>query len=270
MRTQPTIHAIRAVNASVPVKFFEADLSILSSVRQAAHAILADKSIPVIDVIVNNAAVMACPFELTAEGNEMQLAAGYLGHFVLTNRLMPKLQASTTQPRVINLSSTSNKAGGIRWADPNFSEAGAYKPFSAYAQTKTANILFSVALNQRYHGQGDGFRSFALHPGSISTNLQKFMTSELREEAIQQVFGTSVPDHSLTRKTLQQGCSTTLRAALDPTLDIQGEGGNGGVFLSDCQPTIDPDCIAPWALDAASAQRFWAWSEGLVGEKFSQ
>ncbi len=208
---------------------------------------------------------MACPFELTADGHELQLAAGHLGHFVLTNRILPKVLAAKS-PRIVNVSSSGNKVEGIRWTDPQFTEPGSYQPFDAYGQVKTANILFSVALNQRYH-KTKGLKAFALHPGSITTELQKFLTPELIATAVKKVYG-DIPMNKLPpRKTLQQGCSTQIRAAIDPTLEIGGDG-NEGVFLTDCEQSSAEHTLAPRSVNADDARRLWPWTEELVGEKF--
>lgn len=258
-KIQPTINAIHAINPSIAVKFVSADLTSPKSVRQAANEILNDSSITHIDVLINNAAVMASPYELTADGFELQFATAHLGHFVLTNHLLPKLKVSTGQTRVINVSSKGSILGGIRWDDPNYVKGpDEYNAWTAYGQAKTANVLFTLALNKRLLSK-TGIRSYALHPGGIYTNLVRYMNDELWEEAKQRVWkGGEVPF-----KTLQQGCATTLRAALDPALEKEE-----GVFLSDCQLTNDSEIVAPWALDEGNAERLWGLSEELVGEKF--
>ncbi|KAK0722111.1 hypothetical protein B0T26DRAFT_749562 [Lasiosphaeria miniovina] len=262
-RIQPVIDAVRALNTSVQVKFVLVDLASLDSVREAADTILADASIPHIDVVINNAALMACPFELSKDGLEMQLAAGFLGHFVLTNRLLPKILAAPPGARIVNVSSIGNRAGGIRWDDPNFTAEtpDKYDTWAAYGQAKTACVLYSIELNRRLSKSTPGVRSYSLNPGAVGTNLGRTLTPELIRIATIRIMGRE--DYMPAFKTLQQGCATTLRAALDPTLEAED-----GVYLNDCQLTTDPAWIAPWALDAAAAPRLWALAEGLVGEKF--
>ncbi|KAK3688393.1 hypothetical protein B0T22DRAFT_152309 [Podospora appendiculata] len=256
-RIRPTIDAIRNINAAIQVKLVVADLASMASVREAAQKILDDASIPHIDVQINNAAIMACPYSLTKDGFELQLAAGHLGHFVLTNHILPKL--SKPGARIINVSSMGNLASGIRWDDPNFTKGSEYNEWDAYGQTKTANVLFSIELNRRLASKGIG--SFALHPGSFSSGLQKFLTEQLVQQAWDKIIGADGVKPS--PKSLQQACATTLRAALDPALE-----GEEGVWLADCQLTTDPTTVAPWALNARGARRLWALSEDLVGEKF--
>jgi NAD(P)-dependent dehydrogenase (short-subunit alcohol dehydrogenase family) len=247
------------------------DLSLLSSVRAAAAAILVDPDIPRIDVVINNAAIMACPSQRTPEGFGMQFASGYLGHVLLTNALMPKILAGggTEHPghgRIVNVSSSGNRISTVRWEDPNWTEEGAYDPWDAYGQTKTANILFTVALNKRLAERGyppERVRAYALHPGSVSTNLQAHMVSpEMVASALEKTFH-GEPNPIRRRKTLQQGCATTLRAALDPTLTREE-----GMWLVDCEISTDPTWLQSWSVDEGDAERLWKLSEELVGEKF--
>lgn len=262
-KIQPTIDAVHAVNPSIAVKFVAADLTSANSVREAAREILNDASITHIDVLINNAAVMACPYELTVDGFELQFATAHLGHFVLTNHILPKLRASAGagKTRIINLSSLGNTLGGIRWDDPSYTKRPEeYRAWEAYGQAKTANVLFTLALNKRLLASKTGIRSYALHPGGIYTPLLRYMNDELMEELKQRLGMTQ----EFPFKTLQAGCATTLRAALDPELEKQEDG----VFLSDCQFTKDPVIVAPWALDEEDAERLWRLSEELVGEKF--
>ncbi|OIW28408.1 NAD(P)-binding protein [Coniochaeta ligniaria NRRL 30616] len=267
-RAQPVLDAIASASPSTLIKFIEVDLSLLSSVRAAAATILSDPEIPHIDVVINNAAIMASPFQRTAEGFEMQFASGHLGHFVLTNSLMPKILAGTAPVRIVNVSSVGNRICTVRWADPNWTEEGAYDPWDAYGQTKTANVLFTVALNKRLAAKGypaDKIKAYALHPGSIATNLQVHVVqagAESMAAAIEKTFH-GEPNPIPGVKTLQQGCATTLRAALDPGLTEQE-----GVWLVDAEISTDPTWIESWSLDEGDAERLWKLSEELVGERF--
>ncbi|KAL8366223.1 hypothetical protein RB595_004812 [Gaeumannomyces hyphopodioides] len=261
-RVQTVIEAIRAVDASVPVKFVQVDLSSLASVRAAAKAILADHDVPRIDVLINNAGIMAAPFSLSVDGIESQFAAGHVGHFLLTNLLMPKLRAAEGETRVVNVSSLANRMGPVRFDDPNFTEPGSYTPFGAYGQVKRANVLFTVALNERLaNGGGGGIRAYSLHPGSIPTNLQAHTNPEMLAEARETL---KEFERQLSMiKTTQQGCSTHLRAALDPDLPKED-----GVYLSDCVLTTDPSELDQASLVPGDAEKLWTLSEKLVGQEF--
>ncbi|OTB06413.1 hypothetical protein M426DRAFT_20867 [Hypoxylon sp. CI-4A] len=269
-KAQATIDEIKKVDATVKTKFVEADLASLKSVRKAAQTILDDPEITKIDVVINNAAVMATPFHLTEDNLELQLQANHLGHFVLTNRILPKVFTAGPGARLVLLTSSGHRVTGVRFEDPNFTTPGSYTEFDSYGQSKTAIILYAVALNKRLASRG--IYAFAVHPGSIQTNLQdhvkKMDQKELIEkidESAQKVFGMSIAEYRKFSpyKTLQQGCSTTLRAALDPNL-VKEEG----VYLQDTNLTTDPKAIKEWATDPELAEKLWKLSEELVGEKF--
>ena len=172
---------------------------------------------------------------------------------------MPKILAAGPNARVINVSSWGHLASDIRYSDLSFNGGKDYSEFQAYGQSKTANVLLSVGLNEKLAGRG--VKSFALHPGSILSNLQKYVTPKMMQEAV--VFMKEMEMEMPERKNLQQGCSTTLRAALDPSL-----GTEGSVFLDNCQLTTDPRQVRAYALDKENALKLWAMSEEMVGQKF--
>jgi NAD(P)-dependent dehydrogenase (short-subunit alcohol dehydrogenase family) len=258
-KIQPTIDSIHAINPSIRTPFIQIKLDSLTSVRAAAAQILADSAIPHVDVVVNNAAIMACPYAVTEDGFEMQFATNHLAHFLLTNLLMPKILLGACK-RIVNVSSSAHLRSGVRFDDIGFSNGAAYHMWEAYAQAKTANILFSVSLNQRLGKEGVG--SFALHPGSIASGLQKYLTEEMRQEALDDMKARGYPIPTM-RKTLQQGCATTLRAALDPGLKTEGS-----VYLVDCQIAEPGSALKAEALEPLSAKRLWSISEEIVGQKF--
>lgn len=259
-KIQPTIDLIHATNPDILTPFIQINLDSLKSVRAATAQILADTSTPHIDVVINNAAIMACPYAVTEDGFETQFATNHLSHFLLTNLLMPKILLGANK-RIVNVSSWGHVRSGVRFGDVNFSNGDAYQAWEAYGQAKTANILFSVGLNLKL-GKEQGVKSFALHPGSIRSGLQKYTTSEIIEDAINDMKskGYEIPK----MKSLQQGCATTLRAALDPGLGIEGSS----VYLADCQIAEPGMAVMEWALDLGNARRLWSLSEEMVGEKF--
>ncbi|KAK1755930.1 hypothetical protein QBC47DRAFT_460854 [Echria macrotheca] len=257
-RIDPVIASIAAINPSVTVKFVPVDLSSLASTRAAAATILADASIPHIDVLINNAAVMACPLTRTTDGFELQLAAAHIGHFLLTNLLLSKISVSGGA-RIVTVSSVANTYSDIRLDDPNYVlRPDEYSEFGAYGQAKTANVLFTTELRRRLAGRG--ITAYSLHPGGVASNLGQYMTPEVKAQAMKKVAESGKP---LRHKNLQQGCSTTLRAALDASLD-----GHDGFYLNDCQVTSDKEWLAPWAVDEENARKCWEMTEELVGEKF--
>jgi len=260
-KIQPTIDTILSISPSTIVKFVPINLDSFSSIRAAGRQILEDDEIRNIDIIINNAAIMVCPFKKSEDGYESQFATNYLSHFLLTNLLIPKLLVSES-PRVVNVSSWAHMMSNIRFDDINFDDGKDYDTWKAYGQSKTANILFSVGLNLR------GVKSFSLHPGSITSQLQQYMTEEIRNAGVKILEASNQSISTIVRKTLQQGCATTLRAALDPALDVVVKDGKKSCYLVDCQ-IVNGDSVAEFALDKENANRLWEISEKMVGEKFS-
>ncbi|KAI0913238.1 putative retinol dehydrogenase 12 [Ustulina deusta] len=268
-KAQPTIDAIKDANSNIKVKFVEAELSSLKSVRAAAQAILSDPEVTKIDVVINNAAVMASPQMQTEDGLDYQFGINHLSQFVLTNKLMPKILAAGPGTRIVNVSSSGHRFTGVRFHDPNFTEPGSYKEFASYGQAKTANILYAVELNKRLASRG--VHAYAPTPGSVTTNLQTYVNAlgakavELFEEAAWIVNGISIAETRARYppKTLQQGSASLIRAAIDP--DLVNEEG---VFIDDANLTTDPKDIKSWATDPELAEKCWSLSEELVGEKF--
>jgi NAD(P)-dependent dehydrogenase (short-subunit alcohol dehydrogenase family) len=255
---RPT-HAKEMLGGVERVTVDELDLGDLESVRRFADRMLADGH--GIDILINNAAIMACPETRVGPGWEAQFATNHLGHFALTNRLWPLLSADGGA-RVVALSSTGHKLSPIRFDDLQF--ATGYDKWQAYGQAKTANSLFAVQLDAL--AQGAGVRAFAAHPGGIMTPLQRHLS---REEMM--AFGWIDDQGNADErfKTPAQGAATSTWAATAPAL-----GGVGGVYCENCDiaaPTV-PDSpsariqgVDPHAIDPAAAQRLWAVSAELTG-----
>ncbi|MET7301545.1 SDR family NAD(P)-dependent oxidoreductase [Embleya sp. NPDC005575] len=243
----------RAAVADLPekVEYAVLDLTSLASIRAAAAELR--ERFPRLDVLVNNAGVMATPFARTADGFELQFGTNHVGHFLWTNLLVPTLVPGA---RVVNLSSAGHVASGIRWADPNYESAPEdYHPWQAYGASKTANLLFTVELDRRLRGRG--VRSLAVHPGMVATNLGRHMTRDAGRDLQRKVTAANMPPI----KQVASGAATQVWAAVGSELaDV------GGVYLADCAITTEH---APWALDEADAARLWTLSEGLVGEDFA-
>lgn len=206
-KCQSTANSVQAINSSIKVKVVQAELSSLRSVRKAARAILNDNSIPTIDAIINNAGIMAIPLARNENDYEMQFAANHLGHFLLANLLIPKLAPRTG--RVVSVSSSGNIYCGVNWDDIYFRNEGSYKPMRGYSQSKTANILFSVAQKKR------GVRSYAVHPGSIQTSLSRHIDLDMAEDITRTIWGMSLheamesPEHTRSKR-----CSRAVRRRL--------------------------------------------------------
>jgi NAD(P)-dependent dehydrogenase (short-subunit alcohol dehydrogenase family) len=248
------------VLAGVPrVEVDELDLADLDSVQAFAGRFL--DSGRALDILINNAAVMACPETRVGPGWEAQFATNHLGHFALANRLWPALAAGGGA-RVVALSSTGHKVSAIRFDDLQFEQG--YDKWRAYGQAKTANSLFAVQLDAL--GRDAGVRAFAAHPGGIMTPLQRHLT---REEMVASGWIDAEGNLDPRFKTPEQGASTSTWAATSPRLD-----GIGGVYCEDCDiaaPTVvgAPDArirgVDAHAIDPDDAARLWAVSGELTG-----
>ncbi|SEW13614.1 oxidoreductase [Luteibacter sp. 329MFSha] len=224
-------------------------------------------------ILINGAGIMAPPLTRDRRGYEMQFATNHLGHFQLTARLWPAL-ARARGARVVSVSSRGHRFAAVDFDDPHF-ERRAYDPWVAYGQSKTANVLFAVALDTR--GRDHGVRAFALHPGAIVTDLARHMSQDdLRARGAIDDEGRPVVDLARGLKSVQQGASTSVWTATSPRLD-----GMGGVYcedndispiLTDADATIgnlsEDVGVRPWAIDPDSAERLWTLSEALTGVTF--
>lgn len=235
------------------------DLADLDQVRGAAAALLRDW--PRIHLLINNAGVMACPLGRTRQGFEMQLGTNHVGHFLLTVLLAPALLAAAAPgaaARVVNLSSAGHRMGGLQFEDPNYRERD-YDKWEAYGQSKTANVLFTVALDARLRDQG--VRAFAVHPGAINTELGRHMNADDR-----QVMMRNLPEGTrLKFKTVPQGAATSVWAAIASDLE-----GCGGLYLEDCHVASaaapgDFEGVQAYATDPLAAERLWSLSVEWTG-----
>ena len=248
------------------------DLADLTSVRAFATDFLGDHDH--IDLLLNTAGVMVCPYGTTADGFEMQIGTNHIGHFLLTGLLAPALVAAPGA-RVVALSSGAHGISDIDYDDPMF-ERREYKPWDAYGQSKTANALFAFELDRRLRDKG--VNAFAVHPGMIMTELGRHMTPEIMTQMTERVRDDAEPDEAespdehkapaMTFKPLEAGAATQVWAGTAP-----GLADHGGAYLGDCQLGIEGGDmrgrgVEPHARDPESAARLWAVSEGWVGQSF--
>jgi NAD(P)-dependent dehydrogenase (short-subunit alcohol dehydrogenase family) len=228
-------------------------------------------------ILVSSAGVMATPLRRDARGYESQFATNHLGHFQLAARLWPALRRAGGA-RVVSVSSWGHHFSPVVFSDPNF-ERREYDRWSAYGQSKTANILFALAVDER--GEAGGVRAFSLHPGNIpSTDLGRYLSFEdLRGFGVVDEHGNPIADPARGTKTIEQGASTSVWCATSPRLD-----GIGGVYCEDCDvarlgradDAVDPTTdaiyqlreqsrgVMPYAVDPAAADRLWDLSERLT------
>jgi NAD(P)-dependent dehydrogenase (short-subunit alcohol dehydrogenase family) len=218
-------------------------------------------------ILINCAGVMAAPFARDARGNESQFSTNHLGHFRLAARLWPAL-VKAKGARVVAVSSRGHKGAAVDLADPNF-ERRDYNPGTAYAQSKTANILFALELDRR--GAAEDVRAFSAHPGAILTDLMRHMSPEnLRGYGFVDEADRPVLDPSQGKKTPEQGAATIVWCAVSPQLD-----GMGGVYCEDCEvAAIGGESrweggVRDFARDPETARKLWTISERLAGVEFS-
>ncbi|KAL5379791.1 hypothetical protein DPSP01_008261 [Paraphaeosphaeria sporulosa] len=276
-----SLTSLRPNYPSVTFKPLLVDLSSQASVRTAAATVQSWADTPALDIVINNAGIMNLPTRtLSTDGIEMHFATNHIGHFLLTNLLMPKILASAA-PRIVNVSSVGTFVSPVRFSDLNWDTRHAdipelekpnvgmlaaaklpvtddttYIPFGAYGVSKTANILFSVGLNKKVGGKG--VKSFALHPGEIMTELHRSTDPVWLAKALEGRKKAGLKGN----KSVEEGAATSVVAAVDSGLGGEGEG----VFLEDCQISVK---VPAYAVDEKEAERLWEVSEALVGENFA-
>ncbi|WP_127112162.1 oxidoreductase [Shimia sediminis] len=239
------------------------DLGDMASVQGFAGSMVSELS--QLDLLINNAGIMACPKARVGPGWESQFGVNHMGHFALTKALMPLLSA-TEGARVISLSSTGHKISDILWNDIQYDNTD-YDKWQAYGQAKTANALFANALSRRLKDTGG--LAFSVHPGGIFTPLQRHLPKE-EMIALGWLDASGEPSELAKQgfKTPEQGCSTTLWAATSSKLS-----GKAGVYCEDCDIAAPTDPESPTArffgvnahaCDDESAERLWNISEGLL------
>lgn len=253
------VAAIRSQHPKAQLDTITVDLTSLENIRAATSR--ARQRFSKIDLLINNAGVMATPFLHTADGFEMQFGTNHLGHFALTAELMPLIERGHLK-RIVNLSSRGHFMGQIDFDDPHFARRP-YDPWSSYGQSKTANVLFSVGLEQRFAVLG--IHAYAVHPGGIETNLGRHMTPEMRAGLMKRVTSS---DGGFQWKTIPQGAATSCWAATADELE-----GRGGLYCEDCHVAeIDDESqkegVRSYALNPSFAERLWKLSEEATGAKF--
>ena len=231
------------------------DLADLNSVEQAADAV--HERYGQLDLLLNNAGVMAPPLTLTKQGHELQFGVNHLGHMALTQKLLP-LMAQRPDPRVVTVTSGAQYFGRIHWDDPNWNTS--YDRYGAYGQSKLANVMFALELDGRLREQNSRVRSLAAHPGIARTDLQPtaIASGGNRLEALAYRLMDPV-FQSAAMGALPQLYAATAASAQGG--EHYGPGGLGGMrgYPALCR-------IAPAALDPEQRRRLWQISEKLIGD----
>ena len=222
------------------------DLASLDSVRAFAR----DWSQQPVDLLINNAGVMIPPLSRTKDGFELQFGTNHLGHFALTNLLLPNVTG-----RVVTVSSSAHRYGRIDFDDLNW-ERRRYRAWRAYGQSKLANLLFTAELQRRLTEAGSPVLSMAAHPGYAATNLQFHSDSRLME------FAMGTLGNRLVAQDAASGARPTLYAA---TADLPGNTFAGPSGFGGTRGAPAPCARSRAASDAEVARHLWQVSESLTG-----
>jgi NAD(P)-dependent dehydrogenase (short-subunit alcohol dehydrogenase family) len=252
------VEAIKSVHPSASVSLMELDLADLKSIRRFADVVRGAG--PALHGLCNNAGVMAIPYRQTADGFEMQFGTNHLGHFALTGLLLDRLLA-TPGARVVNVSSNAHKFGSMRWDDLQWQRG--YRKWSAYGQSKLANLLFSNELQRRLAAAGAGLISVACHPGYAATNLQaagpRMQGSSLAEAVM-------ALGNRLFAQNAAMGALPTLYAAT--AADVQGGDYIGPDGFGEQWGHPKKAQTTARARDPEAQRRLWEVSEQLTGVRY--
>ncbi len=258
---EAALQKIRQEFPAAKIELIQLDLADLDSVHSFVDTF--KQRYDRLDILCNNAGIMAIPFRKTKQGFEMQFGTNHLGHFALTGLLMPVILATPGQPRIVTTSSGLHRLGDLNFADLQWEKG--YGPQKAYGRSKLANLLFTYELQRRLNAAGDNVLSLASHPGYAATNLQTagaIMEGKAFSEKM------SLLMNRLFAQSAEMGALPTLYAATAPGLQ-------GGQF-------IGPDRIMemrgyPKVVDSNKkshdeevAKKLWAVSEELTGVTFSK
>jgi NAD(P)-dependent dehydrogenase (short-subunit alcohol dehydrogenase family) len=272
-KTAEKAEELKILTGNAKIAAIALDLADIHSAQKASAEI--SQQYPVIDILINNAGLMACPYELTAQGLESQFGVNHVGHFVFTLGLLESLKRALSA-RVVALSSGGHKFGTVDLSDPNFSRVE-YNKWQAYGAAKTANALFAVELNRLYANQG--VTANAVHPGMIRTDLGRHLTpediafimggagqSDAKVAEPKQTNGQGRASSSI-RKSIPAGAATSVWAATSPSLDRLG-----GLYLEDCQIAeqveagVQSHGFYAHAVDQKAAKALWQYTENLIAE----
>lgn len=241
---------LRADHPEQRIEIRHLDLSSLASIQRFAAGLI--DSGRFVDVLMNNAGVMATDRLSTEDGFDLQFGTNHLGHFALTGLLLPLLATNPSGSRVVNVSSMVHRIGRVDLADPNY-RSRRYSRWGAYAQSKLANLLFTAELHRRLVESGSSITALAAHPGTASTELGKD-GSATTNWVIRNFFGVLV-------RGPQSGAHAQVRASVDPA--VRGGQFYGPAFVAAGPPTSETPSRRARRSD--DAKRLWELSEQLTG-----
>lgn len=246
-RANPAVKDIRRETQEGELVVKSLDLASFKSIRRFAEEILEEESR--LDIIINNAGVLGCPYSKTEDGIEMHMGVNHFGHFLLNNLLMKLLEKSAPS-RIVLVSGDAYKIGSINFDDIHSEKS--YGPIRAYCASKLANILHGVELAKRLRGKGVSV--YTLHPGVISTEITRYYSDSLLLSVIKTVVLS--PMYWFFCKTIDEGCATTVYCATAEEVKYV----SGKYYRNS-------GASKPWqrARDAGVAKKLWDLSEQITG-----
>lgn len=249
-------HQIQAQHPKAQIKPMPLDLMDLTAIDRFASQF--KKEHDRLDILMNNAGIMAVPYALTTDGFESQIGTNHLGHFALTGLLLDVI-AATPQSRVVTVSSLAHKQGRMDFENLLFFNAKGYSPWKAYSRSKLANLLFSLELQRFFESSGMDSLAVCAHPGVSQTNLSRYIEKQL-------LFRVFTPMTSLIFQNAAMGALPQIRAAVDP----EAKGGqlwgpNGFLEMTGYPVLVEPARSAYRTFDA---NKLWEASESLTQLKF--
>jgi NAD(P)-dependent dehydrogenase (short-subunit alcohol dehydrogenase family) len=261
-RGEAALATVRAAAPAANARLAQLDLASLASVRRFAAAWGERR----LDLLINNAGVMATPRRVTADGFELQLATNHLGHFALTGLLLPRLITGSVAggpARVVTVSSSLHRSGRMQGDDLMLEHH--YTPWRAYGQSKLANLLFMRELARRAEAAGVGLASLAAHPGYAATNLQSVGP---RMSGSRVLGGLMRVSNVIVAQSADTGAWPTLRAASDPLAHSGDFFGPRG--LGEQRGAPKRVGMSPQALDPVAADWLWERSATLTGVDYPE
>ncbi|KOU33707.1 short-chain dehydrogenase [Streptomyces sp. WM6373] len=268
-RGRAAVVRLRAEVPGAEVEFIPLDLADLTSVREFATA--CGERHPSLDLLVNNAGVMALPYGRTADGFETQFGVNHLGHFALTGLLLPRLRAAGAGARIVNVSSGFHVLGKVGFGVDGPLETGGfggpgaehgYRRWVAYGRSKTANLLFTHELGRRFAAAGSTITAAAAHPGYAASNLH---AGAAALEGPTLISRAAAVGNAVLAQPTASGALPTLYAATAP--GIGQDAFIGPRFGWRGAPA--PSWRAGWTLDDTAGERLWAASEKLTGVSYA-
>jgi NAD(P)-dependent dehydrogenase (short-subunit alcohol dehydrogenase family) len=255
-KAKAAVEEVRAVATAAEPEVVRLDLADLASVRTAAEHI--GELAPELDVLMNNAGVMALPPGRTADGFEVQFGTNHLGHFALTGLLLPALLRAQA-PRVVTTSSFAHRMGRMRWDDLNWHH-GRYRKWLAYGQSKLANLLYTFELDRRARDAGAHLVSVAAHPGYANTHLQAAGPEQSGNRLM--LIGSGLANRALAQSDAMGALPQLYAATMPDVTSAEYFGPNGRLETRGFPRRVGSNNASR---DPAAARRLWQTSEELTG-----